>query len=51
MKHKNSDTDGNRAVRDIKSRPVIIADVKIQKINNLSESDSVDQISDGASEN
>ena len=33
MKHKNSDADGNRAVRDIKSRPVIMADIKIQKVN------------------
>jgi hypothetical protein len=51
MKYKNSDSDSYCTVCDIKSRPVVIADVKVQKINDLSKSDSVNQITYGAAEN
>ena len=42
MKHKNSDADRDRTVSHIKRRPVVVADIKIQKIYDLSEPNSID---------
>ena len=50
MKYKNSDSNSYCAICDIKSRPVVAADVKVQKINDLSESNSVNQITYGTAE-
>jgi hypothetical protein len=44
MKQKNCHTDGDGAVRHIKSRPVQITDIKVKKINNLAETDSVYEV-------
>ena len=45
MKDENDHTDGYGAVRNIKGRPVKIADIEIQKIHHLPHSDPVNQIS------
>jgi hypothetical protein len=49
MEYENKNTDGNPAVGDIKGRPMEIAEVKVKKVHNISKSDPIDQISDGAS--
>ena len=48
MEYENKNTDGNSTVGDVKGRPVEIAEVKVKKVDNISKSDPVDQISDGA---
>jgi len=50
MKYKNSNSNSNCAISDIKSRPMIAKDVKVQKINDFSKSDSVNQITYGTAE-
>jgi hypothetical protein len=50
MYSKYSDTDGNRTVSDIKSRPMQIADEKIEKIDDFSVSNPVDQVANRTSE-
>ena len=49
MIYKNSDSDGDSAVRDIKSRPVMVSYVKIQKIDYLSKTEPVNQVADCSS--
>ena len=51
MKDKNSDSDSNRTVGNIKGRPVVFADIKIKEIGNFAESDPVDEIADSSAEN
>src|SRR5665811_630524 len=43
--------DGNRRIGDIERRPVVASQINIQKINNLSKTNPVDQIAGGAGEN
>ena len=51
MQYKNPDADSDSAVGYIKSRPVIIPDIKIEKIDHFPEPHPVDQVADGAPEN
>ena len=51
MKNKNSDTYGNCTIRDVERRPMVAADVKIEKINYLAKADSIDQVTDCPAQN
>ena len=51
MKYENNNAYSNRTVGDVKGRPVEIAEVNVNKVDNISKSDPVNQIPDGTSEN
>jgi hypothetical protein len=50
IKH-NSDADGDEAIGDIESRPVVVAPVDVEKINHLAVEHAIDEITDGAAKN
>ena len=50
MIQEDEHTNGYGAIGDIKGRPMKASDIKVQKINDLSYSESIDQIADGATE-
>lgn len=51
VEKEQSDSDTNRGIRDVESRPVIAADVDVEKIDDIAETKSIDQVADRASEN
>ena len=50
IKH-NSDADGDEAIGDVESRPVVIAPVDVEKIDHLAIEHAIDEIADGAAKN
>jgi hypothetical protein len=50
MQGEYGDTDGNRAVSDIKGGPMPVADKKIEKVYDSSESDPIDQVANRTTE-
>lgn len=51
FKNKQKNTDKNGGICDIECRPVVGTDVKIEKINDKSKPDPIDQISNCATGN
>jgi len=45
---RDGDADGYETVGDIECRPVIVAPVDIEEIDNFTVEDPVDEIADGA---